>query len=116
MKQATKEEIKNLALKASEKVIDVIFDVLESSILTDWVSYGIEIKRLEFADRVEVHIEPASDKDCDYIRFKSITAILGNDKFIFPYHKYGLDLVREMKLAFKVSAACKRVNKIKAFL
>lgn len=116
MKQATKEKVKDLLTKAAVKTIDTVFDVLESSILTDWASYGIEIKRLEFADRVEIHVEPASDKDCDYIRFKSVTAILGNDKFIFPYHKYGLDLVREMKLAFKVSAACKRVNKIKAFL
>jgi hypothetical protein len=91
-------------------------ELFEKYVYVDFADYGIVLNRIEYENRCEIIMVPKSDHDCDLIRFQSLVSILGSQKFVFPYHKYGLDLAQEIKLYYKLVKACKRVNKIRAFL
>jgi hypothetical protein len=115
-REALKSEIKLLVKIVAHALEEKADDLFEKYVYVDFADYGIVVNRIEYINRCEIILVPKSEHDCDLIRFQGVVSILGSQKFTFPYHKYGLDLVQEIKLYYKLVKACKRINNIKAFL
>lgn len=115
-KKVFKEEVELLASYFASKLGDVASDLYKKYIYVNWEDYGISLTRIEYQNKCEITILPRSEHDCDLIRFRSIVSILGNQKFAFQFNQYGLDMAQEIKFFYTLHRACKRINKIKAFL